>query len=189
MTNIRRKQSEQLDNNRRSSSHDASNKLPHHRSLELNPKQRLAGILIGLGLGALGLSIRLVWLQVVDMNNLVQKAQAQQGVTMRPFVPRRTIVDRSNNKIAIDRPSYTFYARPKVFSEVIFTKGKSKKGTIRPIEPLDMAQRIAPILDKQPEELLAKFYDKQGKIRSTAVLIGTGLDENIKNRIQALSIK
>ena len=189
MTNIRRKQSKQLGNNRRSSPHDVSNELHHHRSLELNPKQRLAAILIGLGLGALGLSIRLVWLQVVDTNNLVQKAQAQQGVTMRPFVPRRTIVDRSNNKIAIDRPSYTFYARPKVFSEVIFTKGKSKKGTIRPIEPLDMAQRIAPILDKQPEELLTKFYDKQGKIRSTAVLIGTGLDENIKNRVQALKLE
>ena len=144
---------------------------------------------MALGLGALGLGIRLVWLQIVDAGNLERQAQLQQSVTIRPFVPRRTIVDRSNNQIAIDRPSYTFYARPKYFSEVIFTKGKLKKATTVKIAPLDMAQRIAPILDKQPEELVAKFYDKQGEIRSTAILIGTGLGESIKNRIQALKLE
>jgi cell division protein FtsI (penicillin-binding protein 3) len=142
-----------------------------------------------LGLGALGLLIRLVWLQILDAGNLAQKAEIQHSVTIRPFVPRRTIVDRSNNQIAIDRPSYTLYARPKYFSQDIFTKGKSKKATNVKIAPLDMAQRIAPILDKQPEQLRAKFYDKQGEIRSTAVLIGTGLGENIKNRIQALKLE
>ncbi|MCY7367079.1 MAG: penicillin-binding protein 2 [Chamaesiphon sp.] len=189
MTNLRRKQSEQLDRNRRSSSPEASHEPRHRRSLELNSQGRLARILMVLGLGALGLGIRLVWLQIVDAENLERRAQLQQSVTIRPFVPRRTIVDRSNNQIAIDRPSYTFYARPKYFSEVIFTKGKSKKGTVVEIQPLDMAQRIAPILDKQPEELLAKFYDKRGKIRSTAVLIGSGLSESIKNRIQALKLE
>jgi cell division protein FtsI (penicillin-binding protein 3) len=189
MTNIRRKQSPKLGSNRRFSARDASNKPRHRRSVQLNPKLRLTGILVALGLGALGLLIRLVWLQVVDTANLTQKAQSQQDLIMRPIVPRRTIVDRSNNQVAIDRPSYTIYARPKVFSETIFAKGESKKGTIRPIAPLDMAQRIAPILDLQPEELRAKFYDKQGKIRSTAVLLGAGLGENIKNRIQALKLE
>jgi cell division protein FtsI (penicillin-binding protein 3) len=189
MTNLRRNQSEPLDRNRRSSSRDGSKEQRHRRTVELNPKLRLAVILMALGLGAFGLSIRLLWLQVVDTENLVQKAQLQQNVTMRPIVPRRTIVDRLNNQVAIDRPSYTFYARPEYFSEVIFDKGKSKKGTKVKIEPLDMAQRIAPILDKQPKELLEKFHDKQGKIRSTAVLIGTGLGENIKNRIQALKLE
>jgi cell division protein FtsI (penicillin-binding protein 3) len=189
MSNIRRKQSEQISSDRRSSSREVRKELRYRRSIELNPKRRLAGILMTLGLGAFGLSIRLLWLQVVDTGNLVQKAQLQQNITMRPIVPRRTIVDRSNHQIAIDRPSYTFYARPEYFSEVIFDKGKSKKGNKVKIEPLDMAQRIAPILDKQPEELRAKFYDKQGKIRSTAVLIGTGLGENIKNRLQALKLE
>lgn len=144
---------------------------------------------MALGLGALVLGVRLVWLQIVDAGNLAQKAQLQQSVTIRPFVPRRTIVDRSNHQIAIDRPSYTFYVRPKYFSGVVFSKGKSKKGKIVPIAPPDMAQRLAPILGKQPEELLPKFYDKQGKIRSTSVLLGSGLDENIKNRIQALKLE
>jgi cell division protein FtsI (penicillin-binding protein 3) len=189
MSNIRRKQSEQLGSSSRSSSRKASNQPLNRRSFVLNPKLRLAGILMALGLGALGLLIRLVWLQLIDAGNLEQKAEIQQSVTIRPFVPRRTIVDRSNNQIAIDRPSYTLYARPKYFSKDIFTKGKSKKATNVKIAPLDMAQRIAPILGKQPEELRAKFYDKQGKIRSTAVLLGTGLGENIKNRIQALKLE
>ena len=144
---------------------------------------------MALGLGALGLSMRLVWLQIIDAGNLGQKAEIQQSVTIRPFVPRRTIVDRSNNQIAIDRPSYTLYARPKYFSQDIFSKGKSKKATNVKIAPSDMAQRIAPILGKQPEEVRAKFYDKQGKIREKAVLLGSGLGENIKNRIQALKLE
>jgi cell division protein FtsI (penicillin-binding protein 3) len=189
MSNIHRKQSRQLDRNSQSLSRAAKNRPLKHRSLELHSKIRLTGILMTLGLGALGLSIRLVWLQIIDAGNLGQKAEIQQSVTIRPFVPRRTIVDRSNNQIAIDRPSYTLYARPKCFSQDIFTKGKSKKATNVPIAPLDMAQRIAPILDAQPEELRAKFYDKQGKIREKAVLLGTGLGENIKNRIQALKLE
>jgi cell division protein FtsI (penicillin-binding protein 3) len=189
MSNIRRKQSQQLDRNGQSSSRAANNKPLNRRSLKLNPRLRLAGILMALGLGSLGLSLRLVWLQLIDAGSLAQKAENQQSVTIRPFVPRRTIVDRSNNQIAIDRPSYTLYARPKYFSKDIFTKGKSKKATNFKIAPLNMAQRIAPILGKQPEELRAKFYGKQGEIRSTAVLLGTGLDENIKNRIQALKLE
>jgi cell division protein FtsI (penicillin-binding protein 3) len=189
MSNIRRKQSEQLGSSSRSSSRNASNQSPNRRSFVLNPKLRLAGILMALGSGALGLSLRLVWLQLIDAGNLEQKAEIQQSVTIRPFVPRRTIVDRSNNQIAIDRPSYTLYARPKYFSQDIFAKGKSKKATNVKIAPLDMAQRIAPILGKQPEEVRAKFYDKQGKIREKAVLLGNGLGENIKNRIQALKLE
>jgi cell division protein FtsI (penicillin-binding protein 3) len=189
MSNIRRKQSQQLDRNSQFSSRAASKKPLDRRSLELHSKLRLTGILVALGLGALGLSIRLVWLQIIDAGNLGQKAEIQQSVTIRPFVPRRTIVDRSNNQIAIDRPSYTLYARPQYFSQDIFSKGKSKKATNVKIAPLDMAQRIAPILDAQPEQLSAKFYDKQGKIREKAVLLGTGLGENIKNRIQALKLE
>jgi cell division protein FtsI (penicillin-binding protein 3) len=189
MSNIRRKQSQQLDRNSQFSSRAASKKPLDRRSLELHSKLRLTGILVALGLGALGLSIRLVWLQIIDAGNLGQKAEIQQSVTIRPFVPRRTIVDRSNNQIAIDRPSYTLYARPNYFSQDIFSKGKSKKATNVKIAPLDMAQRIAPILDAQPEQLSAKFYDKQGKIREKAVLLGTGLGENIKNRIQALKLE
>lgn len=137
-----------------------------------------------LGLGALGLLMRLVWLQIIDAPNLQQKALQQQSVTVRPFVPRRTIVDRSNNQVAIDRPSYTIYAHPVQFSELVVSgKGKSKKGTKVQIAPADMAQRLAPILDLNWRDLAVKFQQ-----RKTGVLLAAGLSEEIGNQIRALKL-
>ncbi|NJR32752.1 MAG: hypothetical protein HC778_08025 [Chamaesiphon sp. CSU_1_12] len=70
-------------------------------------RTRLMVIWGGLALGALGLVARLVWLQVIDAPNLQQLARAQQSRIERPFVPRRSIVDRTGDQLAIDRPSYT----------------------------------------------------------------------------------
>jgi cell division protein FtsI (penicillin-binding protein 3) len=176
MSNIRRQKLGQLGRTQKASA--------TRRALDLNhPKIRLVGVLIALGLGTLGLLARLIWLQIVDASNLQQKAQLQQTVTIRPFVPRRTIVDRANNQIAIDRPSYTISAHPVQFSETVVPKGKSKKGTEVKIKPLDMAQRIAPILGLDPQELAVKFQQRQ-----TGVRLGTGLNEDIANRIRALKL-
>jgi cell division protein FtsI (penicillin-binding protein 3) len=176
MSNIRRQKLAQVGRNHRGS--------VGRRKLDLNhPKTRLAGVLIAVSIGALGLFVRLMWLQIFDASNLHQKAQLQQTVTIRPFVPRRTIVDRANNHIAIDRPSYTISAHPIQFSETVAPKGKSKKGTIVKVAPLDMAQRIAPILGLDPQELAVKFQQRQSGIR-----LGTGLNEDIANRIRALKL-
>jgi cell division protein FtsI (penicillin-binding protein 3) len=181
MSNIRRKKSGQFTSKDRFSAEDRSHQSIDNRN---HLQMRLTGVWMVLGLGALGLLARLVWLQIIDAVNLEQKAQAQQSVTIRPFVPRRTIVDRSNHQIAIDRPSYTFYAHPAQFGEVIFDKkSKSKKGTKVKIAPLDMAQRLAPILERDPQELLVKFQQRQ-----TGVLIGTGLGEHTKNRLRGLKL-
>jgi cell division protein FtsI (penicillin-binding protein 3) len=176
MSNIRRKRSGQFAGKNRRSTRDRSIKLK-------DDILRLAGIWIVLGLGSLGLLLRLSWLQIVDAPNLHQKAQVQQSVTVRPFVPRRTIVDRADRQMAIDRPSYTIFAHPSLFSEVRFGKGLPKAGVRVNITPLDMAQRLAPILKRDPQELFLKFQQ-----RKTGVPIGTGVDEEIKNRIAALKL-
>ena len=136
MSNIRRKQSGQFEIDRP--------KSIQPRSFELNHLSiRLAGVWIVLGLVSVGLVVRLFWLQILNAPTLQSKAQQQQSVSKRPLVPRRTIVDRSNNQIAIDRPSYTIYAHPSQFSEVIITKGVRRNKTKKvAITPLDMAQRI-----------------------------------------------
>ncbi len=138
-----------------------------------------------LGLGTLGLLLRLFWLQVLQAPKLQKIAQDRQTVPIRPFLPRRTIVDRANNQIAIDRPSYTIYAHPQQFGEEVKTgKGASKtKTSIQKVDPLDMAQRLAPILGRDPQELFAKFQQK-----NTGVLIGSGLREDIGTRILALKL-
>jgi cell division protein FtsI (penicillin-binding protein 3) len=158
---------------------DAIDRQKQHPQTVIN---RITGIWIVLGLGSLSLLLRLVWLQILDAPNLQQKAQAQQSITVRPFVPRRTIVDRSNNQVAIDQPSYTIYAHPIQFSKVVFGKGLPKTGLKVKVTRSEMAQQLAPILERDPQALLKKLQPETG------VLIGTGLREDIKNRIKALKL-
>ena len=153
------------------------------RPVGLNLQRRLAGVWLILGMGSGGLLLRLGWLQIVDATNLAQKARAQQTVTVRPFVPRRTIVDRSNNQIAIDRPSYTLYVHPVRFSEVLFGKGLPKNGRKVQLTPLQVAQRLDPILKLGVPQLVKKFQQ-----RETGVFIAAGLPENVGNQITALKL-
>jgi cell division protein FtsI (penicillin-binding protein 3) len=185
MSNIRRKTLGQFDGDHRLSTRQTNDKSSFNRSPNFNhPRVRLAMVGIALGLGMFGLLLRLAWLQIIDSASLAQKARAQQLVTIRPFVPRRTIVDRSNNQIAIDRPSYTMYAHPAQFSEVIFDqKGKSRKGTRVKVSRVDMAQRLAPILGQSPQQILTELTKKE-----TGIKIGTGLREDTINRIRALKL-
>jgi cell division protein FtsI (penicillin-binding protein 3) len=185
MSNIRRKTLGQFDGDHRLLTRQTNDKSSFNRSPNFNhPRVRLAMVGIALGLGMFGLLLRLAWLQIIDSASLAQKARAQQLVTIRPFVPRRTIVDRSNNQIAIDRPSYTMYAHPAQFSEVIFDqKGKSRKGTRVKVSRVDMAQRLAPILGQSPQQILTELTKKE-----TGIKIGTGLREDTINRIRALKL-
>lgn len=137
-----------------------------------------------LGLGTLGLLLRLIWLQAIEAPRLQAIARARQSITVTPFVPRRTIVDRANNQIAIDRPSYSIYAHPVRFGEIVFGKGSPKTGTKVTITPLDMAQRLAPILGSNPQDLVKKFQQ-----RKTGVRIGSDLQEDVRNRIRALKLE
>jgi cell division protein FtsI (penicillin-binding protein 3) len=184
MSNIRRKKLGKFDGDRQLPTRRPNYHSIFGRSLNFNhPNVRLAGVWIVLALGLGGLLLRLLWLQMIDTGNLTQKARSQQLVTIRPFVPRRTIVDRSNNQIAIDRPSYTMFAHPAQFSEIIFDKGKSKKGRRSKVALIDMAQRLAPILGRDPEQLLTELQKKK-----TGIKIGSGLREDTINRIRALKL-
>jgi cell division protein FtsI (penicillin-binding protein 3) len=159
-------------------------KIRRNKSAQFSSNSRLLGVWAVLALGTLGLLLRLVWLQILDAPNLQQKAQEQQSITVRPFVPRRPIVDRSNNQVAIDRPSYTIYAHPALFSEILVGKGKLKTRTQVKIKPEQMAQKLAPILKRDPSELAAKFQQ-----RSTGILLDAGLSEEIGNQIKALKLE
>jgi cell division protein FtsI (penicillin-binding protein 3) len=197
MSNIRRNKSGQLGQNRQQKFSSARPDRRSDRDPEtvfaspsgsLSPLDkigfRLTCIWLVLGLGSVGLLSRLVWLQVLRANSLQQVAQQQQTISQRPFVPRRTIVDRSNNQLAIDRPSYTIYAHPSRFGEVKFGKGLPRNGLKVKIERLDMAERIAPILGLTANELVTKFQK-----RKTGVPIGNGISEEIGNRLKALKLE
>jgi cell division protein FtsI (penicillin-binding protein 3) len=151
-----------------------------------NSRIRLAGVWSVLAIGTLGLLMRLIWLQIVDAPNLQQRAQKQQSVIVQPFVPRRPIVDCNGNQMAIDRPSYTIYAHPILFGRVIPKTGVKQKVTV-----VEMAELLAPILagdspvtiERKRAELIDRFQKKK-----SGILLGSGLREDIKDRVKALKL-
>ena len=115
--------------------------------------------------GGAGLLLNLYRLQVSQAPVLEEKARRQQMVYLRPFVPRRPIVDRNGNVLAVDQPVYTLYAHPKLFK-------KSKQ---------DMALLLAPMLKKTPSELEKLFNQKKSGIR-----VGPALTEEVADQIARL---
>ncbi|WP_228061650.1 peptidoglycan D,D-transpeptidase FtsI family protein [[Phormidium] sp. LEGE 05292] len=116
-----------------------------------NPKEiRLVLVWIILLLGGLGLCWNLFRLQVTRRPFLERYAKQQQEITLRPFVPRRTIVDRNNNVLAVDRPVYTLYAHPKIF------RRQTKE---------QIANQLAPLIGISATELLSKFNSAESGIR------------------------
>jgi cell division protein FtsI (penicillin-binding protein 3) len=132
-----------------------------------NPKSRLFtvwGILMASGLG---LAINLYNLQIVQGPKLTERARNQQMVNLRPYMPRRLIVDRQENVLAIDRPVYTVYAHPKLFD-------KSHE---------EMAEQLAVMLDKTPADLVKIFQS-----RKSGITLASTLPEEIADRMRALRL-
>lgn len=122
------------------------------------------GLLFAAGLG---LIVNLYQLQLVQGAGLRAKARQQQMVNLRPFIPRRPVVERNNNVLAIDQPVYSLYAHPKLFKE-------SKEV---------IATKLTVILNRPSAELLRQFNTRNSGIR-----ISPALSEEIAKRISALRL-
>ncbi len=121
-------------------------------------------ILVG---GAILLMLNLVRLQVVQAPDLLKQARSQQTSYLRPFIPRRPIVDHNGNMLAIDHPVYTLYAHPNAF--------KLPKPTV--------AEKLAPILGRSVADLTRKFDSAESGIR-----LEYSLAENAAERIRDLQL-
>lgn len=133
-------------------------RLPHLRLL------LVWGVLIAAGVG---LVVNLYQLQVVRAPDLLGKARQQQMKDLRTFSPRRPVVDRNNNVLAIERPVYTLYAHPKLFN-------KSKD---------EIATTLAEILNRPSTNLVDLF-----KRRNTGIRVAPALSEEIAEQITELHI-
>ena len=114
-----------------------------------------------------GLGINVYNLQVIQGEKLTKKARSQQMVNVRPFVPRRKIIDRNRDVLAIDRPVYTLYAHPKQFS---FT-----------IE--EVAAELAKVIDKDATTL-EKIFRKQ----KSGITVNSSLPQPTADRITGLRL-
>jgi len=139
-----------------------------------NPKEvRLLLVWMILFLGGLGLCWNLFQLQVVRRPFLERYARQQQEITIRPFVPRRSIVDRNNNLLAVDSPTYTLYAHPLIF------RRQTKE---------QIANQLAPLLDKPASELLTKFNSAPTGIRVKDKIVQEVADKIIAMRQDGLEL-
>ena len=132
-----------------------------------NTKSRLFIVWGALMAAGLGLGVNLYNLQIVRGPKLTEQARNQQMVNLRPFMPRRPVVDRNSNLLAIDRPVYTLYAHPKLFD-------KSNE---------DMAERLAPILAKDTAELVKTFQSKR-----SGIILAPDLPEEMIDRVISLRL-
>ncbi len=122
------------------------------------------GVLITAGVG---LAFNLYHLQIISGPKLTQKARSQQMVNLRPFIPRRPVVDRNNDVLAIDRPVYTLYAHPKLFD-----KSNEK-----------MAHQLAPILNQDQSALEQKFQNQK-----SGILLASALPEETADRLNSMRL-
>lgn len=131
------------------------------------PRFRLLLIWAIMMTGSFGLLFNLYRLQVVISPSLQEQARQQQMIYMRPFIPRRPIVDRNGNVLAVDQRVYTLYVHPKLF--------KLPKETI--------ANQLAPILEKSAQDLQTLFNK-----RDTGIQVNGSLTEARANKIAQLSL-
>lgn len=117
--------------------------------------------------GGVGLSRNLYQLQVVQSSELVKKARNQQMVYMRPYIPRRPIIDRKGNVLATDRLVYTLYAHPKLFK----------------ISKEEMAAKLSGILEDQSSQALLEKFNKS----KSGIRLAYALREDLADKIVALS--
>lgn len=121
---------------------------------------------------SIGLLLNLYRLQVKLSPVLEKKARQQQMGYLRPFVPRRPIVDRNNNVLAVDQRVYTLYAHPQLFKN-------SKR---------EMAVLLAPILKKKPTELEELFNTKNTGIRVSQTLREEVADQIARVQVDGLEM-
>ena len=141
------------------------NKKPKKARL---PQFRLFLVWCTLLMGALGLGWRLYQLQVVQGAELQKRARQQQVTGIKPYIPRRAIVDSQGNVLATDRLGYTIYAHPKLFK----------------FSPAEVAAKLAPILETMPQQAILERFRQ----RDTGIRLTNGLSEAAADRIRQLSL-
>jgi cell division protein FtsI (penicillin-binding protein 3) len=135
-------------------------------------KQRTFLVGLILLLAAIGLIVRLVYLQVWTSAELLEKAKWQQMFQLRPFIPRRTITDRNDEVLAIDKPASTLFAHPNLYK----------------LKPEEIAEKLAPILNKPAAKLIPLLSQPASTIKIDSWLAEDVADNVINLRIDGLDL-
>ncbi|MEG4046424.1 penicillin-binding protein 2 [Microcoleus sp. Pol17_C1] len=138
-------------------------------------KFRLWAVWAVLMLGGLGLAVNLFYLQVTRAPALRKQAEQQQTLKTKPFVPRRPIIDRAGNVLAIDRQVYTLYAHPKLFNH----------------SKAEIAAKLAPMLaiDLSPGTTSETELIRRFNLAESGITIAESLPQEVADRVAQIQIK
>lgn len=133
---------------------------------------RLLTVWVLLILVAIALIVRLGYLQVTTSKELKERAAQQQARILKPFAPRRPIIDRRGAFLAIDKPIYNLSALPYLYSH----------------SPKDIVAELAPILNENPDKLLDLLTKGESRDKFTSIPLKQWLPESIANQIRKITI-
>ena len=139
-------------------------------------RRRIAIGLIIIALLLIALVFRVAWIQIVDAEELSQKAIDQQTKDTPIEAKRGTIYDRNGKELATSTTCYTLWARP---SQI-----KLKDGQERPDSEIKVfAQEIADIIDGDASDVYADLTKNQALVR-----VAKYLEKNTADKLRALQI-
>lgn len=133
----------------------------------LAPKYRLITVWFFLIFSMLGLSGKLIQLQLVKGSSLKALAEEQQKIYSVPRAARRPMVDRQGNVLAVDRVVYTIYAHPLLFK-------RSKES---------IASDLAIVLEQSADDLLDQFNGQP-----TGIKLSANVPEEVAERIRKMRL-
>ena len=129
-----------------------------------------------LALLLIALVFRVAWIQIVDAEELSQKAIDQQTKDTPIEAKRGTIYDRNGKELATSTTCYTLWARP---SQIKLKEGKTRPDS----EIRAFAGEIAGIIDKDSDEVYENMKKNQALVR-----IAKYLDKETADKLRKLKI-
>ncbi|WP_225875302.1 peptidoglycan D,D-transpeptidase FtsI family protein [[Limnothrix rosea] IAM M-220] len=133
--------------------------------------------------GITGLIGRVLYLQVFQYERLNTMVENQQRVTLRPYIPRRTIIDRDGNALAIDQIVYSLYVHPNGFNLPTRLKEGTPEYASQDVYRY-VAYHLAAVLpDQDAAELEQKFRSEE-----SGILLTHYLESDVANTIRDLRL-
>lgn len=139
-------------------------------------RRRIAVGFVIIALLLIALVFRVAWIQIVDAEELSQKAIDQQTKDTPIEAKRGAIYDRNGKELATSTTCYTLWARP---SQI-----KLKDGKERPESEIKIfANEIAEIVGKEADEVYENMTKSQALVR-----IAKYLDKETADKLRELTI-
>mgnify|MGYP002519395670 CR=1 FL=1 len=137
----------------------------------INKKRIAIGFVIIAALMIL-LAFRVAWIQIVDADDLTEKAIGQQTSDITIEAKRGAIYDRNGKELATSITCYTLWARPAQISENM-TSG----------EITELAETLAPIVEMKAGEVRKKLVTEQALVK-----ISQYLEKDAADKVRDLEI-